>query len=64
MINSVEKSVPSVTVNALGMLPMQERIYICRRAHNDTKRLERLFELYTKTTASQKKANSQKSKKA
>jgi MmeI, C-terminal domain len=29
-----------------------ERIYIGRRFRNDTERLERLFELYTKMTAS------------
>ena len=28
-----------------------ERIYIGRRFRNDTERLEKLFELYTKTTA-------------
>ena len=30
-----------------------ERIYIGRRFKNDTKRLEKLFELYTKMTAKQ-----------
>ena len=30
-----------------------ERIYIGRRFKNDTERLEKLFELYTKMTASQ-----------
>jgi len=30
-----------------------ERIYIGRRFRNDTERLEKLFELYTKTTAGQ-----------
>ncbi len=33
-----------------------ERIYIGRRFRNDTERLEKLFELYTKMTASQPKA--------
>jgi hypothetical protein len=33
-----------------------ERIYIGRRFKNDTERLEKLFELYTKMTASPKKA--------
>jgi hypothetical protein len=33
-----------------------ERIYIGRRFRNDTERLEKLFELYTKMTANQKKA--------
>ena len=30
-----------------------ERIYIGRRFRNDTERLEKLFELYTKMTAAQ-----------
>lgn len=30
-----------------------ERIYIGRRFRNDTERLEKLFEMYTKMTASQ-----------
>lgn len=33
-----------------------ERIYIGRRFRNDTERLEKLFELYTKMTASQTKS--------
>jgi hypothetical protein len=33
-----------------------ERIYIGRRFKNDTERLEKLFELYTKMTSSRKKA--------
>jgi len=32
-----------------------ERIYIGRRFRNDTERLEKLFDLYTKMTASQAK---------
>lgn len=32
-----------------------ERIYIGRRFRNDTERLERLFELYTKMTAARAK---------
>ena len=32
---------------------MLERIYIGRRFKNDTERLEKLFELYTKMTAKQ-----------
>ena len=42
-----------------------ERIYIGRRFKNDTERLEKLFELYTKTTAGQtpqKKQGSRKTK--
>lgn len=42
-----------------------ERIYIGRRFKNDTERLEKLFELYTKMTAGQtspKKASSRKTK--
>lgn len=31
-----------------------ERIYIGRRFKNDTERLEKLFELYTKLTAAEK----------
>ena len=34
-----------------------ERIYIGRRFKNDTERLEKLFELYTKMTSQNKKAN-------
>jgi len=37
-----------------------ERIYIGRRFKNDTERLEKLFELYTKMTADQKSANKNK----
>lgn len=37
-----------------------ERIYIGRRFKNDTERLERLFDLYTKMTASATLANKQK----
>ena len=33
---------------------MLERIYIGRRFKNDTERLEKLFELYTKMTAAAK----------
>jgi hypothetical protein len=33
-----------------------ERIYIGRRFNNDTERLEKLFELYTKMTAQQSPA--------
>ena len=33
-----------------------ERIYIGRRFRNDTERLEKLFELYTKMTAAAKPA--------
>ena len=33
-----------------------ERIYIGRRFRNDTERLEKLFELYTKMTAGQRSA--------
>jgi len=58
-------SIPSVSVkyahdgsstksNALGMRPMQERIYIGCRFKNDTERLGKLFELYTQMTAQQK----------
>lgn len=32
-----------------------ERIYIGRRFRNDTERLEKLFELYTKMTADKKR---------
>lgn len=39
-----------------------ERIYIGRRFRNDTERLEKLFDLYTKMTANQPK--SKKGKKA
>ncbi|MBL8497347.1 MAG: class I SAM-dependent DNA methyltransferase [Nitrosomonas sp.] len=41
-----------------------ERIYIGRRFKNDTERLEKLFELYTKMTSEQKTGNSSKSKTA
>lgn len=41
-----------------------ERIYIGRRFRNDTERLEKLFELYTKMTAAQPKANKKKAKSA
>ena len=41
-----------------------ERIYIGRRFKNDTERLEKLFELYTKMTGEQKTGNSGKSKTA
>jgi hypothetical protein len=41
----------STRANALGMRPMQERIYLGRRFKNDSERLEKLFELYTKITA-------------
>ena len=34
-----------------------ERIYIGRRFRNDTERLEKLFELYTKMTSGKSKAN-------
>lgn len=37
-----------------------ERIYIGRRFKNDTERLEKLFDLYTKMTAEQKKPSSKK----
>jgi hypothetical protein len=39
-----------------------ERIYIGRRFKNDTERLEKLFELYTKMTAEQSCASTQKKK--
>ena len=39
-----------------------ERIYIGRRFKNDTERLEKLFELYTKMTASPGTAKKQKAK--
>jgi hypothetical protein len=39
-----------------------ERIYIGRRFKNDTERLERLFDLYTKMTASTTPAKQQKKK--
>lgn len=39
-----------------------ERIYIGRRFKNDTERLEKLFDLYTKMTASAAPANSKKRK--
>ena len=37
-----------------------ERIYIGRRFKNDTERLEKLFDLYTKMTASAEPANGKK----
>jgi len=37
--------------------PMLERIYIGRRFRNDTERLEKLFELYTKMTAQKRRAS-------
>lgn len=37
-----------------------ERIYIGRRFKNDTERLEKLFELYTKITAAQEKSSGKK----
>ena len=37
-----------------------ERIYIGRRFRNDTERLEKLFELYTKVTAGQGTAKKRK----
>jgi hypothetical protein len=39
-----------------------ERIYIGRRFRNDTERLEKLFELYTKITAGEGKTNAKKVK--
>jgi hypothetical protein len=39
-----------------------ERIYIGRRFRNDTERLEKLFELYTKMTAGQRSAASRRSR--
>lgn len=39
-----------------------ERIYIGRRFRNDTERLEKLFELYTKMTASQSGRTKRKQK--
>jgi len=41
-----------------------ERIYIGRRFKNDTERLEKLFELYTKMTSEQKTGNLSKTKTA
>lgn len=41
-----------------------ERIYIGRRFKNDTERLEKLFDLYTKMTAAQKTAGTRKTKAA
>lgn len=41
-----------------------ERIYIGRRFRNDTERLEKLFELYTKMVAAQPKAKPKKVKRA
>ena len=37
---------------------MLERIYIGRRFKNDTERLEKLFDMYTKMTAADKKKTS------
>jgi hypothetical protein len=39
-----------------------ERIYIGRRFRNDTERLEKLFEMYTKMTAGQSKPAKKKAK--
>ena len=39
---------------------MLERIYIGRRFKNDTERLEKLFDLYTKMTASAEPARKRK----
>ncbi len=39
-----------------------ERIYIGRRFKNDTERLEKLFDLYTKMTAEQKKPSAKKAR--
>jgi hypothetical protein len=39
-----------------------ERIYIGRKFKNDTERLEKLFDLYTKTTAGQAKPKKGKAK--
>ena len=41
-----------------------ERIYIGRRFKNDTERLEKLFELYTKMTAGQGPAKKKKGRHA
>ena len=41
---------------------MLERIYIGRRFKNDTERLEKLFDLYTKMTASAASAKGKKRK--
>jgi hypothetical protein len=41
-----------------------ERIYIGRRFKNDTERLEKLFDLYTKMTAAQPKTKTKKAKSA
>ena len=41
-----------------------ERIYIGRRFKNDTERLEKLFDLYTKMTAQQPKPTKKKGRKA
>lgn len=40
-----------------------ERIYIGRRFRNDTERLEKLFELYTKMTAAAKPASAARKRK-
>ncbi len=42
---------------------MDERIYIGRRFRNDTERLEKLFDLYTKMIASPKAVTKIKKKK-
>ena len=39
-----------------------ERIYIGRKFKNDTERLEKLFDLYTKMTAGQSKPSRRKAK--
>ena len=68
MSNEIE-AVPSVSVayaangsatkaNAFGMHPMRERIYIGRWFKNDTERLEKLSDLYTKVTAATASAKS------
>ena len=41
---------------------VMERIYIGRRFRNDTERLEKLFELYTKMTAGQRSVASGRSR--
>ena len=41
----------SAKANAFGVRPTLERIYLGRRFKNDTERLEKLFEMYTKMTA-------------
>jgi len=47
---NIDKSVPSVSVSYARNDEVLERIYIGRRFRNDTERLEKLFELYTKMT--------------